>query len=137
VVTAPDGTPISDGSLNDAVYQFQQYARSQLGKIDGILTQLRDVETQVRALQGDTTAIRQATASLQQAATALRAVSFSSNPPRSWLNRGAAQAAPTPGEFGAGFGYQGLANSETILGSGDFPSADALKVLSEVSKKKT
>ena len=73
----------------------------------------------------------------QQAATALRAVSFSSNPPRSWLNRGAAQAAPTPGEFGAGFGYQGLANSETILGSGDFPSADALKALSEVSKKKT
>jgi hypothetical protein len=72
VVTAPDGTPISDGTLNDALYQFQQYARSQLGKIDGILTQLRDVETQVRALQGDTTAIRQATASLQQAATALQ-----------------------------------------------------------------
>jgi hypothetical protein len=72
VVTAPDGTPISDGTLNDAIYQFQQYARAQLGKIDGILTQLRDVETQVRALQGDTTAIRQATASLQQAATALQ-----------------------------------------------------------------
>jgi hypothetical protein len=72
VVTAPDGTTISDGTISDAVYQFQQYTRSQLAKIDGILTQLRDVETQVRALQGDTTAIRQATASLQQAATALQ-----------------------------------------------------------------
>ena len=73
-VTAPDGTVIGDGSLTRVVNDFEVYARGQLGKIDGILSQLQQLEAQVRALntaeikadtntiKGDTAAIRRDTA---------------------------------------------------------------------------
>jgi len=71
-VTAPDGTQIGDGSLPDAVIEFQNYVRGQLNKIDAILSQLHDLEDQVKALQGDTGSLKQSAQTLQQSATAIQ-----------------------------------------------------------------
>src|ERR1700730_3913286 len=65
-VTAPDGTVIGDGSIGSAIEDFITYSRGQLGKLDGILAQLQQLEAQVRALstadiKQDTTQIRQDT----------------------------------------------------------------------------
>jgi hypothetical protein len=71
-VTSPDGKVIGDGSLTAAVNEFQSYARSQLSKIDAILTQLQDLQNQVRALQTDAGAARQETASIKEDTTTVR-----------------------------------------------------------------
>lgn len=76
-VTTPSGMVIGDGSIASAIEEFETYARAQLGKLDGILTQLQQLEDQVRALntaeiKQDTTAIRQDTASIKQDTTAIR-----------------------------------------------------------------
>jgi len=71
-VTAPDGTVIGDGSMTSAINEFIQYARGQLGKLDGIVSQLQDLTNQVRALQGDTGAIRQDTGAIRQDTGAIR-----------------------------------------------------------------
>jgi hypothetical protein len=76
-VTAPDGTVIGDGSINSAILDFITYSRGQLNKIDGILTQLQQLEAQVRALntadiKQDTGAIRQDTGAIRQDTTAIR-----------------------------------------------------------------
>jgi hypothetical protein len=76
-VTAPDGTVIGDGSIGSAIEDFITYARGQLSKIDGILTQLQTLEAQVRALntseiKADTGAIRQDTGAIRQDTGAIR-----------------------------------------------------------------
>jgi len=70
-VTAPDGKVIGDGSITAAIEDFITYSRGQLGKIDGILAQLQQLEAQVRALntaeiKQDTAQIRQDTAQIPQ-----------------------------------------------------------------------
>jgi hypothetical protein len=76
-VTAPNGSVIGDGSITAAIEEFITYARGQLGKIDGILSQLQQLEAQVRALntadiKQDTGAIRQDTAAIRQDTNAIR-----------------------------------------------------------------
>ncbi len=71
-VTAPDGSNIGDGSLTAAVNDFEKYARTQLSKLDNILTQLQDLESQVRALKADTAGIKQDTAQVAQDTTQIK-----------------------------------------------------------------
>jgi hypothetical protein len=70
-VTAPNGAQIGDGSLTGTINDFDTYTRAQLGKIDSILSQLRNLEDQVKALQGDTGAIRTTTASIDRTTTVI------------------------------------------------------------------
>lgn len=76
-VTAPDGKVIGDGSITAAIEDFMTYSRSQLGKLDGILAQLQQLEAQVRALstsdiKQDTTQIRQDTGQVRQDTAQIR-----------------------------------------------------------------
>lgn len=81
-VTTPDGRQIGDGSMSSAIVEFETYSRAQLGKIDAMTAQLRNLEQQLQSLRGDlatlpgikqdTTAIRQDTASIKQDTTAIR-----------------------------------------------------------------
>jgi len=76
-VTAPDGKVIGDGSITAAIEEFITYARGQLGKLDGILAQLQQLESQVRALntadiKQDTGQIRQDTGQIRQDSNQIR-----------------------------------------------------------------
>jgi hypothetical protein len=76
-VTAPNGSVIGDGSITAAIEDFMTYSRGQLGKIDGILMQIQQLEAQLRTLntaeiKQDTTAIRQETTAIKQDTAAIR-----------------------------------------------------------------
>jgi hypothetical protein len=76
-VTAPNGSVIGDGSITSAIEEFITYSRAQLGKLDGLIAQIQQLEAQVRALntadiKQDTTAIRQDTGAIKQDTAAIK-----------------------------------------------------------------
>ncbi len=76
-VTAPDGMEIGDGSINSAIEDFITYSRAQLAKIDGMNTQLQQIQSQVgnlntSAIKQDTTQIRQDTTTLKSDTAAIK-----------------------------------------------------------------
>jgi hypothetical protein len=76
-VTAPDGMQIGDGSINSAIEDFITYARTQLGKMDALSSQIQQVQTQVGNLntsdiKQDTNQIRQDTTTLKSDTAAIK-----------------------------------------------------------------